>query len=325
VPGATSDTLSIASAALSQNGDEYEAVFSNGTSPDATTSPATLTVMNGAPFITTQPMSQSVYSGQDATFNAAASGFPTPTAQWQVSTDGGATFTNIAGATTDTLTLSAVTLAENGNLYRVVFTNSFGSGTSVSAALSVTPSVAPSVTTNPVDQTVYQGDTDTFTAAATGTPTPSVQWQISVDKGVTWVDVPGYTTTTISGTSILFVNGWEFRAVFTNSGGSVDTSAATLTVLPAIPPVVTLQPMSETVPLGGTDTFTAAATGTPTPSVQWQISVDKGVTWIDVPGYTTTTISGVPILFVNGWEFRAVFTNAGGSVATVGATLTITP
>ncbi len=42
-----------------------------------------------APAIITQPTSQSVDAGAPASFNAAASGFPTPTVQWEVSTDGG--------------------------------------------------------------------------------------------------------------------------------------------------------------------------------------------------------------------------------------------
>ncbi len=43
-----------------------------------------------APAVITQPTSQSVDAGAPASFNAAASGFPTPTVQWEVSTDGGA-------------------------------------------------------------------------------------------------------------------------------------------------------------------------------------------------------------------------------------------
>jgi hypothetical protein len=44
VAGATSDTLTIASTKVSESSDEFHAVFSNGVSPNATTTPATLTV-----------------------------------------------------------------------------------------------------------------------------------------------------------------------------------------------------------------------------------------------------------------------------------------
>jgi len=75
-------------------------------------------------------------------------------------------------------------------------------------------------------------------------------------------------------------------------------------------PTITTQPISQSVYLGQTATFTAAGTAIPTPTVEWQVSVDGGSTWIDT-GLATTTISGVPIAFVNGWELRAVFTSDG--------------
>jgi hypothetical protein len=77
---------------------------------------------------------------------------------------------------------------------------------------------------------------------------------------------------------------------------------------------------------GGTLTFTAAATGAPTPTVQWQVSVDGGNTWLNIqgatsPSYTTGTLPA----FVSGWQVRAVFSNAAGSAATNGATITVIP
>jgi subtilisin-like proprotein convertase family protein len=78
------------------------------------------------PSITQQPTTQSICGATGSvTFTAAATGNPTPTAQWQVSTDGGATFTDIPGATSSSLTVSAA-LAQSGRLYRVVFSNPCG-------------------------------------------------------------------------------------------------------------------------------------------------------------------------------------------------------
>ena len=72
------------------------------------------------------------------------------------------------------------------------------------------------------------------------------------------------------------MNGYEYEAVFTNTAGSVTTSAATLTVQTA--PTVTTQPTNQTVHAGGTATFTAAASGNPTPTVQWTVSTGSGFT-----------------------------------------------
>ena len=71
-----------------------------------------------------------------ATFTAAASGSPTPTVQWEVSTNGGATFAPIAGATAATYTFTTA-LSNSGNQYEAVFTNSAGSATTTSATLTV--------------------------------------------------------------------------------------------------------------------------------------------------------------------------------------------
>jgi hypothetical protein len=89
-----------------------------------------------APAITTQPQNQTVYVGDAASFSAAASGDPAPSLQWQVSTDSGATWTDITGATASPLTFTA-SFDQNGNLYRVVFTNVEGSATSDAAILTV--------------------------------------------------------------------------------------------------------------------------------------------------------------------------------------------
>ena len=95
--------------------------------PGVTVTPA---VTHTAPTITTQPTSQTVTAGQNATFTAAADGNPAPTLQWQVSTDDGANWSNVAGETNATLTLNAVTVAMDGNQYRMVATGSvhLGSG-----------------------------------------------------------------------------------------------------------------------------------------------------------------------------------------------------
>ena len=94
----------------------------------------------------------------------------------------------------------------------------------------LTPAAAPAIQTNPTDQSVPAGATATFTAAASGNPGPTVQWQVSTDGGKTFTNVPGASNATYSFTAAQAQTGEEFRAVFTNSQGSVTTSAATLTV-----------------------------------------------------------------------------------------------
>jgi immunoglobulin I-set domain protein len=95
-----------------------------------------------SPVVTVQPVDQTVAAGGRATFTAAASGSPDPTVQWQVKVPSGS-FTDIAGATSLTLTLNAVTAGQGGNQYRAVFTNAGGSATSNPATLTVTTAPPP--------------------------------------------------------------------------------------------------------------------------------------------------------------------------------------
>src|SRR5690348_4783604 len=90
--------------------------------------------------------------------------------------------------------------------------------------------VAPYITTQPANQTVTAGQTATFTAAATGSPAPTVQWQVSSNGGGTFSNLSGATSTTLSFTTAGSQNGYKYQAVFTNSAGSATTASATLTI-----------------------------------------------------------------------------------------------
>ena len=295
ISGATADTYSF-TAAADQNGDEYSAVFTN--SYGSTTSAAATLTVNTAPVVTGNPSNQTVTAGNTATFTAAASGQPVPAVQWQVSTDGGTTFNNISGANADTYSFTAAA-DQNGNEYCAVFTNSLGSATSTAATLTV--NTGPVVTTNPSDQTVDAGQSATFTAAASGQPAPTVQWQMSTDGGATFTDISGATANTYSFTALAAQNGDEYQAVFTNSVGSAATSAAILTVNTA--PVVTTNPSNQTVTAGNTATFTAAASGQPAPTVQWQVSTDGGTTFNNISGANADTYSFTAAADQNGNEY----------------------
>lgn len=101
-----------------------------------------------------------------ARFTASALGYPAPTVQWQVSTNNGTTYTNVPGATSDTLALNSLAIGMNGNLYRAVYTNSFGTSTSAPAMLHVEDSEAPTITVSvsPTELSPVNGRLRTVTA-----------------------------------------------------------------------------------------------------------------------------------------------------------------
>ncbi len=184
---------------------------------------------------------------------------------------------------------------------------------------------APLVTSPPANTSVTVGQSFSFVAAASGSPAPTVQWQVSTDGGATYSDIAGATATTYSGIATLADNASQVRAVFTNGSGSAITSAATFTVTPApAAPLVISPPANTSVTVGQSFSFVAAASGSPTPTVQWQVSTDGGATYSDIVGATATTYSGVATLADNASQVRAVFTNGSGSAITSAAALTVT-
>ncbi|MEP6645636.1 MAG: Ig-like domain-containing protein [Saprospiraceae bacterium] len=107
--------------------------------PTGETSPARASIIvNTAPIVTLQPISQTKCDPSSVTFTSTASGSPAPTVQWQVSTNGGMSFGNIAGATNTTLTFTAV-YADNAKQYRAAFTNFCNTVNSNPAILTVNP------------------------------------------------------------------------------------------------------------------------------------------------------------------------------------------
>src|SRR5262249_3989172 len=142
---------------------------------------------------------------------------------WQRSTDGGTTWSNIAGATAATLSVPSTT-AQNGSAYRATLTTPGGSLTSGAATLTV------GALTSPSSQTVIAGQTATFTVTLSNGAAPPVPWQVSTDGGITWTGVAGATANTLGFTAAANQNADQFRAEFNTSAGLYDSSAATLTV-----------------------------------------------------------------------------------------------
>lgn len=99
----------------------------------------------------------------------------------------------------------------------------------------------PTVTTDPVSQTVKTGSFVTFTAAASGSPAPAIQWQLSTNAGASFSDILGANSTSLVFMANSLQNGYQYRAVLTNDCGTATTAPATLTV---IGPIAMLTPTS---------------------------------------------------------------------------------
>ncbi|MEI2740391.1 MAG: T9SS type A sorting domain-containing protein [Chitinophagaceae bacterium] len=160
ISGATTNTLTITNINSSNTG-TYTCVVSGVCPPAVTSNPAVLNVAT-APVISTQPANRTVCVGQSASFTVANVGsVPPPTIyQWQVSTDGGATWTNLTtgGSYTATFTIPAATIAQHNSRYRVIVTNSCGQSTTSAAAI-LTVNALPTVTAAALASRICISDT----------------------------------------------------------------------------------------------------------------------------------------------------------------------
>jgi len=177
-----------------------------------------------APAIATQPASQTVTVGQTASFSVTVTGTAPFTYQWQKNS------ANMSGATSANYTTPATVSGDSGSNFRVIVTNSAGNATSNSAILTVNAApVGPSITTQPVGQTVTVGQSATFSVVATGTAPLTYQWQRN-SANISGATSANYTTpATVSGD-----NGSTFQVIVTNSVTSVTSNPATLTVNPVV-------------------------------------------------------------------------------------------
>ena len=90
-----------------------------------------------APTVTEQPSPRVALAGQSVTFHADATGYPSPSVLWQLSRNGGQSWSTVAGASGKTLSRTAAA-ADSGNLYRAVFINRVARATTRPAVLLVT-------------------------------------------------------------------------------------------------------------------------------------------------------------------------------------------
>ncbi|MEQ1686506.1 MAG: hypothetical protein ABL916_22880, partial [Burkholderiaceae bacterium] len=185
--------------------------------------------------------------------------------------------------------------------------------------------VPPSVTLQPVNVSVTEGQAASFSVAATGDAPLAYQWQRN------GADIVGATATsyTIAAT-VLADSGATFRAVVGNSAGTATSDAATLTVVMSVPVLtVTLQPLATTVVAGTPASFSVGATcSAGTLGIQWQRGQTSGgiLTWTNIAAATLATHSFATTIGDSGLQFRAVLDCGGLSITnSQAAPLTVTP
>ncbi|MBI3489958.1 MAG: Ig-like domain-containing protein [Acidobacteria bacterium] len=190
------------------------------------------------------------------------------------------------------------------------------------AVCDVTVKASPAISypSSPVTATVGSP----FSIAPANSGGAAETWSISpaLPAGLTFSTATGQ----ISGTPTAVTPTTSHSVTATNGAGQ-GSCLLSITVNASTPtgPTFTQQPTSQTSMVGGTATFSAAATGDPAPTFQWQTLAPGAASWSNLagagaPSYTT----GVLAAGDNGRKFRLAATSGGNTVISQEATLTVT-
>lgn len=228
-----------------------------------------------------------------------------------------------------TVTLNGTAALAPGN-YNVTISGVAGSAPVKvrDITFTISATVTPSVTSQPVSQTICSGSNTTFSVAATDAS--GYQWQVSTGGGP-FTNIGGATASSYTVTAATPAqNGNQYRVVVSSAcATSVNSNAATLTVIS--PVTVSTQPANREICSGSNTSFTVAGTSTQTISYQWQISTNSGGSWTNLSntaiysGVTTPTLSlsAVPVS-VNTSQYRCLLSNTTCTTAVNSNVVTLT-
>ena len=202
----------------------YNVSFATPLCQSATTTvPVTV---RSLPTSTTAIANRSICINGSTSFTSTPAGGAGFATQWQVSTDGGATFTNVAnggaysGATTNTLSLASVPASFNGNRYRLTATAApcVGSVNSTVATLTVNPTPVVAISASPLME-LYPGQTTTLRATVSPNPGATFTWfrngvpVAGANSNTLVVDVDGLGVYTASVTDVNGCSGTSTAAI----------------------------------------------------------------------------------------------------------------
>ena len=294
--GETNSALRLTNVLPSQFGN-YSVVVSNLIGQVASSN-ALLTV---SPLgIIGEPQSQTVFGGATAVFSASVAGITPIGYQWQFKG------TNLAGATSSTLTLTNV-LPDQSGVYSVLVTNAFTSVTSSNATLAVIPLA---ITSQPQSQSVFGWTTVTFSVGVAGVSPLSYQWRFN------GTNLAGATSSDLVLSNVLPNQAGIYSAVVTNPYSTVVSSDAELAISPL---GITVEPQSQSSFLGATTAFLVTAAGVPPFGYQWRLN------GTNLPGATSTmlTLTNVQLSDSAG-VYDVVVSNAYADQTSIEATLYVT-
>lgn len=277
----------------------------------------------GPPVITGQPRSGSVSEHGAIIMGVDAVGLAPFTYQW----NGGAAV-DLRAERNRGVVITPVTMAMNGMDLRVTVTDARGQQTvSNPARVTVLPA-APQQASAPSDAQVVDGSEAVFSAGTTSSIAQTLQWERKDPAATTWAAVPYPANPTAQNPTLrvprvsLADHQAQYRLRATNAAGTMTTTPAWLTVLPApAAPVVTRHPADATVAAGLGTQFSVQASGTDL-VYQWLRS-DGGGPFRDITqaGDMATYVLSTTSSADDGARFSVRVSNSVGMAQSAPATL----
>ncbi|MEI7729643.1 MAG: immunoglobulin domain-containing protein [Verrucomicrobiota bacterium] len=305
---ATNSTLTLNNV-QSVNAGYYQVIVSN-TAGTVTSTVATLTVVY-PPAITGQPQSQTCAAGTMASFNVTATGTAPLAYQWYKSVISQQSAV-ISGATNSAFSLQPLALGDAGSYYCVV-SNAYGAATSSVASLTLLV-YPPVITGQPQNQTNRLGTTALFNVTASSLIPLSYQW---MRVGASF---PIATTSQLTIPMVQATDAGSYYCVVSTADGRVVSKLATLTVLS--PPVITVQPQSQSNPLGAPVSFTSVAVGTSPLAYQWYKAVTSNQSPV-ISGATNSVYRLTAVAALDAGSYYCVVSNVYGMATSAVASLTL--
>lgn len=200
------------------------------------------------PVILVQPTNQFAVVGTNVTFAISAGGLPPFAYQWLENGTNLADSGHVSGSSTNALTLFNVSTLDDG-AYWVIVSNSLGSITSSVAVLQV--GLAPSISLQPMSQTVGCGGSAVFTVGVAGSAPFAFQWY----KGTSLVTnnslIGQSATASLVFSNVVLADAGAYAVRIENSFGSVTSQIATLSAANDSSPVIAIQGLNPMrIPLG---------------------------------------------------------------------------
>ena len=305
IVGATSATYNIAAASGADAG-SYYVVASNAYGSETSSTVTVASSGLSAPSFATQPTAQNVDAGSTLTLTTAVGGAPTPTYQWLHDN------VEIPGATSAIYTVTASAASDAGN-YKLVATNSQGTATSDTVAVTIN-TAAPVITVQPAPTTtVNVGTAINLSVTATGLAPPTFQWYKDT------VLIPGATSSSYSvpNSTTADAGTHSYTVTASNSVSTATSDPAAVTINIVNPTFTTQPPAALTINSGERMLINAAYAGSGPLSYQWY----KNSTLI--PGATGSSYTIAAASGTDAGSYHVVVTNAGGNLTSIDTVVTV--